>query len=58
MLLQWATQVVHLIRASTSRPKTTLISASALIPVVLESFEEDDTKNLRGDAYLANVSII
>ncbi len=28
-----------------------------LVPFDLESFEEDDTKNLRGDVYQANASI-
>ncbi len=41
-----------------SRPKATLIRASALVPLELESFEEDDTKNLRGKVYQANASII
>ncbi len=49
---------MHLIRASTSRPKATLIRASVLVPLVLEFFEEDDTKNLRGDVYQANAPII
>ncbi len=44
---------MHLIRASTSRAKATLIGA--LVPLVLESFEEDDTENLRGHVYQANV---
>ncbi len=38
---------MQLIRASASRPKTTLIRASALVPIGLESFEEGGTKNLR-----------
>ncbi len=49
---------MHLIRASTSRPKATLIRASALVPLGLESFEEDDTKNLRSDVYQADTPII
>ncbi len=53
-----AMQVVHLIRASTSRTKATLIRASALVSFGLESFEEDDTKNLRGDVYQANASVV
>ncbi len=32
--------------------------ASALVPLGMESFEEHDTKNLRGDVYLANASIL
>ncbi len=44
MLLQCAAYVVHLIRTSTSRSKATLIRASALVPLGLESFEEDGTK--------------
>ncbi len=48
---------MHLIRASTSRPKVSLIRASALVPCGLES-EDDDTKNLRGDVYQANASIV
>ncbi len=40
------------------RPKATLIKASALAPLGLESFEEDDTKILRGDVFQANASII
>ncbi len=32
--------------------------ASALVPLGLESFEEDDTKNLRGAVYQANAPII
>ncbi len=35
-----------------------MISASALVPLGLESFEEDDTKTLRGDVYQAKASII
>ncbi len=49
---------MHLIRASTSRPKATLIRASALVPLGSESFEEDDTKNLCSDVYQADASII
>ncbi len=49
---------MHLGRASTSRPKATLISASALVSLKLETFAEDDTQNLRSDVYQANASII
>ncbi len=35
-----------------------MIRASALVPLVLESFEEDDTKNLRSDVYNADAPII
>ncbi len=45
-------------RASTSRPKATLIRASALVLLGLESFEEDDTKNLRSDVYQADAFIM
>ncbi len=58
MLLQCAAYVVQLIRASTSRAKATLIRASALVPLGLESFEEDGTKNFRCDVYQANAPII
>ncbi len=49
---------MHLIRASTSRPKAALIRASAVVPFGLESFEEDGAKNLRGDVYQANAYAI
>ncbi len=35
-----------------------MIRVSALVLLVLESFEEDDAKNLHGDVYQANASII
>ncbi len=35
-----------------------MIRAIALVPVGSESSEEDDTKNLHGDVYQANASII
>ncbi len=35
-----------------------MIRTGALVPFGLESFEEDDTKNLRGDVYLANTPVI
>ncbi len=48
---------MHLARTSTSKPIATLIRANALVPLGLESFEEDDTKNLHGEVYQANDSI-
>ncbi len=35
-----------------------MIRTGALVPFGLETFEEDDTKNLRGDVYQANASIV
>ncbi len=57
------TQSLHLTRRmrlmlSLSKTSNILSSASALVPLGLESFDEDDTKNLRVDVYQANVSKI
>ncbi len=48
---------MQLIRTSTSKPIATLIRVNVLVPLGLESFVEDDTKNLHGDVYQANDSI-
>ncbi len=57
------TQSLHLTHRmrqmlSLSNTSNILSSASALVPLGLESFDEDDTKNLRVDVYQANVSKI
>ncbi len=57
------TQSLHLTRRmrlmlSLSNTSNILSSASALVPLGLESFDEGDTKNLRVDVYQANVSKI
>ncbi len=45
-------------RENAERAKLILVRASALVSLGLKSFEEVDTKNLRGDVYQANASII
>ncbi len=45
-------QVMHLVGASSSRLKATLVGVGTLVLLCQESFEQDDAKNLRGDEFL------
>ncbi len=50
--------VVLLVGASSLRPKTILVRSAALAMLWLESYEENDGKSLRSDAYQANASTV
>ncbi len=49
---------MQLVSANACRPKASFVRADTLVTLWLESFEENDAKNIRSDVYQANASII